>query len=91
MERGPRRRAVLDVREVVLTNLGEDEFLDCEAVENPEDPDAGTRPLRLGRRVWIEREDFRDQRPRNRLVEIATDRFAPAHDLFKRLVLVTAH
>ncbi|MEL6429776.1 MAG: glutamine--tRNA ligase/YqeY domain fusion protein [Planctomycetota bacterium] len=63
-KRALRRMAVLDPLEVVLTNLGEDEFLDCEAVENPEDPDAGTRPLRLGRRVWIEREDFREEAPR---------------------------
>lgn len=62
--RAERRMAVLDPLKVVLTNLGEDEVLECEAVNNPEDPDAGTRPRRIGRELWIEREDFREEAPK---------------------------
>ena len=40
-----RRLAVLRPVKIVLTNLAEDEVLDCEAVNHPQDPAAGTRPL----------------------------------------------
>ncbi len=57
----PRRMAVLDPVEVVLTNWPEGKTLDVEAVNNPEEPEAGTRKVPFGRRLFIEREDFREE------------------------------
>jgi glutaminyl-tRNA synthetase len=34
-----------------------------EAVNNPEDADAGTRTVPFGRELWIEQEDFREEPP----------------------------
>jgi glutaminyl-tRNA synthetase len=55
---------VLRPLKLVLTNYpqGQVEFL--EAVNNPEDADAGTRPVPFGGELWIEREDFRETPPK---------------------------
>jgi glutaminyl-tRNA synthetase len=60
----PRVMTVLRPLKLVLTNYpeGEGEFL--EAVNNPEDPDAGTRSVRFGRELWVERDDFREEPPK---------------------------
>ncbi len=60
----PRRMAVLDPLKVVLTNWPEDEEASFEAVNNPEDPSAGTRPVAFGRELWIERADFMEDPPK---------------------------
>ena len=63
-EKASRRMAVLDPVKLVIENYpdGEEEFF--EALENPEDPDAGTRRVPFSREVWVEREDFRAEAPR---------------------------
>ena len=60
----PRVMTVLRPLKLVLTNYpeGQSEFL--EAVNNPEDADAGTRSVPFGRELWIEREDFREEPPK---------------------------
>jgi len=62
--RAPRRMAVLDPLKLIVENYPEDgeELLD--AVNNPEDASAGTRPVPFARELWIEREDFRAEAPR---------------------------
>ena len=54
----PRRMAVLDPIEVVITNWPEGEVDRREAVNNPEDETAGTRRVPFTGRLWIERDDF---------------------------------
>jgi glutaminyl-tRNA synthetase len=54
----PRRMAVLRPLKVILENWPEGHVEELEALNNPEDPAAGTRLLRLGRELYIEREDF---------------------------------
>jgi glutaminyl-tRNA synthetase len=61
--RAPRGMAVLDPVKVVLTNWPEGEIEELEAVNNPEDPSAGTRRVAFGRELWIERDDFREVPP----------------------------
>jgi glutaminyl-tRNA synthetase len=56
--RALRRMAVLDPVKVVIDNWPEDKVEQVEALNNPEDPDAGTRLVPFGREVLIEREDF---------------------------------
>ncbi len=65
LNRSSRRvMAVLDPLKVVITNYpeGKDEML--EAVNNPEDASAGTRPVPFCRELYIEREDFMEDPPK---------------------------
>lgn len=62
--RALRRMAVLRPLKVVITNLDEDARIERQAVENPEDEGAGTRPVHLTREIYIERDDFREDAPR---------------------------
>lgn len=58
-----RRLAVLRPLKLVLTNLAADETHEFPAVNNPGDESAGTRPVRLTREVYIERDDFQEVPP----------------------------
>ncbi|MGE4602420.1 MAG: glutamine--tRNA ligase/YqeY domain fusion protein [Planctomycetota bacterium] len=59
-----RRMAVLDPLKLVIENLSEGEGEMVEAVNNPEDPSAGTRSIPFEREVWVDRDDFRMEPPR---------------------------
>ncbi len=61
--RAPRGMAVLEPLKVVLTNWPEGTVEELEAVNNPEDPSAGTRKVAFGRELWIDRDDFREVPP----------------------------
>jgi glutaminyl-tRNA synthetase len=56
--------AVLDPLKVVITNWPEGEVDEVEAVNNPEDPDAGTRRVPFAGELYIERGDFLEDPPR---------------------------
>jgi glutaminyl-tRNA synthetase len=56
-----RRFAVLDPVKVVIENYPEDQTEEVEVPNNPEDPDAGTRPVTFSRELWIERDDFMEE------------------------------
>jgi glutaminyl-tRNA synthetase len=58
-----RAMAVLRPIKVVLTNYPEGDVEYMEAVNNPEDPSAGTRQVPFSRELYIEREDFREDPP----------------------------
>lgn len=60
----PRRMAVLDPLKVVITNYPEGQHEIFEAENNPEDPEAGTRPLHFSRELYIERSDFMEDPPK---------------------------
>jgi glutaminyl-tRNA synthetase len=60
----PRRMAVLRPLKVVITNYPEGQSERFEAINNPEDPAAGTRPVTFGRELWIERDDFMEDPPK---------------------------
>ena len=56
--------AVLRPLKVILVNYPEEKVEKMDAVNNPEDPDAGTRKLPFSRTVYIEREDFMEDPPK---------------------------
>ncbi|MGA7617394.1 MAG: glutamine--tRNA ligase/YqeY domain fusion protein [Thermoanaerobaculia bacterium] len=58
-----RRMAVLDPIKVVIENYPEGEVEYVDAVNNPEDPSAGTRKVPFSRELYIEREDFMENPP----------------------------
>jgi glutaminyl-tRNA synthetase len=58
-----RRFAVLDPLKVVIENYPEGRVEEMDAVNNPEDPSAGTRKVPFSAELWIEREDFMEEPP----------------------------
>jgi glutaminyl-tRNA synthetase len=61
--RALRRLAVLRPVKVVLTNYPDGKTEELEAVNNPEDPAAGTRRVPFSRELYIEQEDFMETPP----------------------------
>lgn len=63
-KRSPRVLGVLNPLKVVLTNYPEGETEELEAVNNPEDPAAGSRKVPFSKVLYIDREDFREDPPK---------------------------
>jgi glutaminyl-tRNA synthetase len=59
----PRRFAVLRPLRLVIENYPEGQVEEMEAVNNPEEPSAGTRKVPFARELWIERDDFMEDPP----------------------------
>ena len=59
-----RRMAVLRPLKVVIENYPEGKCEELEAVNHPDDPSAGTRHIRFGRELYIERDDFMENPPK---------------------------
>ena len=55
-----RTMAVLDPVKLIIDNYPEGQTEELDAVNNPEDPNAGTRKIPFGKELWIERADFRE-------------------------------
>ena len=63
----PRRMGVLRPLKVIITNFEAghpDGVLYCEAKNNPENPEAGTRQVPLTKEIYIEKEDFMIDAPK---------------------------
>jgi glutaminyl-tRNA synthetase len=63
-KRAPRVMAVLRPLKIILDNYPEDQSEELEAVNNPEDPSAGTRQVPFSRVLYIEQDDFREEAPK---------------------------
>ena len=61
----PRRMAVLRPLKLVIANFPEGAEEELDAVNNPEDPAAGSRRLSFGRELYVERDDFMENPPKN--------------------------
>lgn len=64
-KRAPRRMAVLDPLKVVLVNYPDNQVEWLEAINNPEDPSAGTRLVPFSKVLYIERDDFMENPPKD--------------------------
>ena len=64
-KRAPRAMAVLHPLRVVIDNYPEGQTEELEAVNNPEDEAMGTRTVPFSRVLYVERDDFREEPPRN--------------------------
>jgi glutaminyl-tRNA synthetase len=60
----PRRMAVLHPLKVIIDNYPEGRTEALDAVNNPEDPSAGSRQVRFGREIYVERDDFMEEPPK---------------------------
>jgi glutaminyl-tRNA synthetase len=59
-----RRMAVLRPLKIVIENYPEGRFEELDAVNHPDDPAAGTRKVRFGRELYVERDDFMENPPK---------------------------
>jgi glutaminyl-tRNA synthetase len=59
-----RRMAVLRPLKVVIENYPEGQVEEIEAINHPDDPAAGTRKIKFGRELYIERDDFMENPPK---------------------------
>jgi glutaminyl-tRNA synthetase len=59
-----RRMAVLRPLKVVIENYPQGQSEELEAVNHPEDESVGTRRIRFGRELFIERDDFMENPPK---------------------------
>jgi len=62
--RAPRRFGILNPLKLVITNYPEEKEEWLPAVNNPEDPEAGTRDIPFTRELFIEQADFMEDPPR---------------------------
>jgi len=60
----PRVMGVLHPLKVIIDNYPADDEEELEAINNPEDPSAGTRKVPFSRELYIERGDFMEDPPR---------------------------
>ncbi|MAE95178.1 MAG: glutamine--tRNA ligase [Deltaproteobacteria bacterium] len=60
----PRAMGVLRPLKLVVENYPEDREEELPAVNNPQDPQAGTRLVPFSRELWIERDDFLEDPPK---------------------------
>ncbi len=62
-KRAPRVMAVLKPLKLVIDNYPEGQIREFDAVNNPEDPQSGSRKIPFGRELYIEEDDFRETPP----------------------------
>ena len=63
-KKSARRMAVLRPLKVVIENYPEGQFEELEAANHPDDSGAGTRKVKFGRELFIERDDFMENPPK---------------------------
>jgi len=57
-KRAPRVMGVINPIKLIITNYPEDKCEELDAINNPEDNNAGTRKISFSKELWIERDDF---------------------------------
>ncbi len=62
--RATRVSAVINPVKLIITNYPEGQVEEMEAINNPEDPEAGRHTIEFSRELWIEREDFMEDAPK---------------------------
>jgi glutaminyl-tRNA synthetase len=64
-KRAPRAMAVLKPLKLIIVNYPEGQVEELDAVNNPEDPSMGTRKIPFSKELYIERDDFRENPPKD--------------------------
>jgi glutaminyl-tRNA synthetase len=64
-KKAPRVLGVLRPLKVVIDNYPENQIDELDAVNNPEDPSAGTRKIPFSRIIYIEQDDFKENPPKD--------------------------
>ena len=63
-KRAPRVMGVLHPLKVIIDNYPVDQVEYLDALNNPEDPDRGSRKVPFSREIYVERDDFRENPPK---------------------------
>ncbi|MBO5750650.1 MAG: glutamine--tRNA ligase/YqeY domain fusion protein [Bacteroidaceae bacterium] len=63
--RATRVSAVINPVKLTITNYPEGQVEVMDAIDNPEDPQSKTHQIEFSRELWIEREDFMEDAPKN--------------------------
>ena len=63
-KRAPRVMGVLNPLKIIIENYPDDKEEEIEAINNPEDPSAGTRKVPFSKILYIEKDDFIEQPPK---------------------------
>jgi glutaminyl-tRNA synthetase len=63
-KRSPRVMGILRPLKVIIDNYPEGQVEELDAVNNPEDPSAGSRKVPFSREIYIEQDDFREIPPK---------------------------
>ncbi|MCQ2126902.1 MAG: glutamine--tRNA ligase/YqeY domain fusion protein [Bacteroidaceae bacterium] len=61
--RATRVSAVINPVKLIVTNYPEGKTEQLEAINNPEDPEAGSHTITFSRELWIERDDYMENAP----------------------------
>jgi glutaminyl-tRNA synthetase len=64
-KKAPRVLGVLRPLKVVIDNYPENQVDELDAVNNPEDPSAGTRKIQFSKVIYIEQDDFKENPPKD--------------------------
>ena len=62
--RAIRVSAVINPVKLIITNYPEGQVEELEAINTPEDPEAGSHTIEFSRELWMEREDFMEDAPK---------------------------
>ena len=73
--RAIRVSAVINPVKLIITNYPEGQVEELEAINNPEDPEAGSHTIEFSRELWMEREDFMEDAPKKYF------RMTPGHEV----------
>jgi len=60
----PRVMGVLNPLKVTITNYPADKVEEMELINNPENPEGGSRKIPFSHQIWIEKDDFMEEAPR---------------------------
>ncbi len=60
----PRRMAVLRPLKLIIENYPEGASETLAAIDHPDDPEQGTRPITFGRELYVEQDDFMENPPK---------------------------
>ncbi len=63
--RATRVSAVINPVKLTITNYPEEQVEELTAINNPERPEEGTHTIEFSRELWIERDDFMEDAPKN--------------------------
>lgn len=63
-KKAARVMGVLNPLKVTITNYEEGKVEEMELINNPENPEGGSRKIPFSHQIWIEREDFMEEAPR---------------------------
>ena len=62
--RAIRVSAVINPVKLIITHYPDGQVEELEAINNPEDPEAGSHTIEFSRELWMEREDFMEDAPK---------------------------